>query len=63
MGVFADVEAFVQEHRGCGPLEGDAGEPGPLGHRVAIRCPSGARLDRWVTVEMAERELRGIGTE
>ena len=54
---FADVEAFVAEHRGCGKLDGDAGEPGPYGYAVRLAWSCGGRLLRWVTPELAERDL------
>ncbi len=57
VGVFADIEAFVQEHRGCGQLEGGAGEPGPYGYGVRLSCLCGASLTRWVTPAAAERAL------
>jgi hypothetical protein len=61
MSVFADVEAFAEEHRGCGVTYADAGEPTPAGYRVLLWCSCGARLVRWVTPEEAERDLRSAG--
>ena len=55
--VFEVVAAFVQEHRGCGGLWGDANPLTPDGYYFRLACSCGARLDRWVTEEMAIEDL------
>lgn len=57
MGIFPEVEEFVQAHRLCGQLSWIAPPPTPRGYRVRMTCPCGAILDRWVTPELAERDL------
>ncbi len=48
---------FVTRHRLCGPLTGDATEPGPDGYMLSGVCSRGVVFLRWVTREEAEREL------
>jgi len=55
VGILADVEAFVREHHECGPLTGDATQPGPSGSAVSIRCVCGATMLRWVTPEAEDQ--------
>lgn len=57
MGVFAEVEAFVERHRGCGELTGDAEPPTPYGYSLWLTCRCGATMERWVTPEIAEDDL------
>jgi len=57
MGVYAELRGFVQAHRGCGLLRGDAERPTPWGYRLWVTCPCGARLERWVTPRDAEADL------
>jgi len=38
-----DLEAFLQEHRRCGWLDG-----GVEGERVCMKCGCGAELNRWL---------------
>jgi hypothetical protein len=52
-----DPDAFLSLHFGCGRLEGDAEPVTADGRRVWIACSGGARFDRWVTADVAEREL------
>ncbi len=55
--VFEVVVAFIQEHRACGELWGDANPLTPDGYYFWLACSRGARLDRWVTEEMAVQDL------
>ncbi|HKX02197.1 MAG TPA: hypothetical protein VJX71_06840 [Methylomirabilota bacterium] len=51
------LDAFVQEHRGCGELRGDADPITREGCRVWASCSCGATLDRWVSPRDAETDL------
>jgi hypothetical protein len=57
MSVYSALEQFVRQHRRCGELIGDAGEPMPGGYRIWVSCPCGASFARWVTPEEAELDL------
>ena len=57
MGVFPEVEEFVQAHCSCGELSWIANQPTPKGYRLRIACPCGTIFDRWVTPEAAENDL------
>ena len=57
MGIFPEVEAFVQTHLACGELAWVADQPTPHGYRLRIACPCGAVFDQWVTPEAAEDDL------
>ncbi len=57
MSVFAEVEAFVGCHRGCGELTGDAEAPTPGGYSLWLTCRCGATMERWITPEIAEDDL------
>ena len=61
MGIFPEVEAFVQAHRACGELTWITTQPTPKGYRLWIACPCGASVDRWVTRETAEDDLVHTG--
>jgi hypothetical protein len=55
--MFEVVVDFVEVHRGCGDLWGDADPLTPDGYRFWLACSCGAELDRWVTEEMAVKDL------
>jgi hypothetical protein len=57
VSVFAEVEAFVGRHRGCGELTGDAEPPTPGGYSLWLTCQCGATMERWITPEIAEDDL------
>ncbi len=57
MGVYTELRGFVQAHRECGVLRGDADPPTPTGYRVWIACPCGASFERCVTPEDADSDL------
>jgi hypothetical protein len=51
------LERFVGVHRECGQLVGNATEPEVAGYLVWIRCPCGARFERWVTPSAAALDV------
>jgi hypothetical protein len=57
VGVFAEVEAFVGRHGGCGELTGGADRPTPCGYGLRLACLCGATMERWITPEIAEDDL------
>jgi hypothetical protein len=57
VGVFAEVEAFVGRHGGCGELTGGAEPPEPYEYSLWLTCRCGATMERWITPEMAENDL------
>lgn len=56
-GVFENLERFVAVHRACGTLTGGAEVPTPEGYLLWVVCSCGAVFGRWVTPEVAERDL------
>ena len=60
MTLLADLPDFIANHRPHGPLTADATEPAWNGYLLAVACPCGAVLERWVTPEDADADLLGI---
>jgi hypothetical protein len=54
---FADLTAFVKDHRPHGPLTADATEPAWNGYRLTVTCSCGVVFERWVMPEDAELDL------
>jgi len=52
-----ELADFVARHRAHGTLTGDASEPGDRGYAIAVACPCGGVLQRWVTPNDAACEL------
>ena len=61
MGLYTNLEQFVQTHRPHGELTWWAGQPTPDGYRVRLLCPCEAVFRKWVTPEMAEHDLLRSG--
>jgi hypothetical protein len=57
MGIFPEVQRFLQAHRDCGEVTKEAGRPSADGYRIHVACPCGAVLDRWVTPAAARHDL------
>jgi hypothetical protein len=57
MGVFDDIQKFIEAHRPCGEVTGRAQPPTSDGYRVWVVCICGDILDRWVTPEAARYDL------
>jgi hypothetical protein len=57
MGIFPEVQRFLEAHRECGEVTKEAGRPSPKGYRIHVACPCGAVLDRWVTPAAARHDL------
>jgi hypothetical protein len=55
--LIAELEAFADDHRSHGELFAAAGNPGPNGYRLEVRCHCGLVFERWVTAEDAGVEL------
>jgi hypothetical protein len=53
-----DLAEFIERHRSCGVLTGDATTPTEFGYTVSVVCPCGVVFQRWVGVEEAAHELR-----
>ncbi len=57
MGIFADIQKFIEEHHDCGDLARHALPPTLDGYRVMLACSCGETFDRWVTPEAARHDL------
>ena len=57
MGIYPEVQRFLQAHRDCGEVTKEAGRPTVDGYRIYVACPCGAILDRWVTPAAARHDL------
>jgi hypothetical protein len=55
--LYDDLCEFVQQHRRCGRLTGDATEPGPNGYMLTVSCECDVVFARWVTPADAVQEL------
>jgi hypothetical protein len=55
--MFEDLERFVAAHRPCGELTRDVSELAATGYAVQVTCACGATFERWVTSEIADRDL------
>lgn len=55
--MFQDLERFVAAHHPCGELTSDVGELMDAGHALRVACTCGAIFERWVTSDMADRDL------
>jgi hypothetical protein len=55
--LLADLEDFAVGHRAHGQLFAHAGNPGPNGYRLEVRCHCGAVFGRWITATDAGVEL------
>lgn len=58
-GIYVDLTRFVEQHRRCGKLTGDADAVTTEGYRLWLSCARGARFERWVTVGDADADLIG----
>jgi hypothetical protein len=56
MGVYTELRGFVQAHRTCGVLQGNADQKAPEGYLLWVKCPCGACFERWVTPADAEAD-------
>jgi hypothetical protein len=57
VGVFAEVEAFVERYHSCGELTADAEPLTPCGYTLWLTCRCGATMEQWITPEIAEDDL------
>jgi len=57
MGIFEDIQKFIDDHRPCGEVSGRAHPPTANGYRVWMACSCGDVLDRFVTPEAARHDL------
>ncbi len=53
----ATIEAFVQQHDGCGELEGVSSPATAEGYRLILTCSCGAQLDSWILMSEATEAL------
>jgi len=52
-----ELEEFVRDHQPHGTLTGDATAPAWNGYLLTVVCPCGVVFERWVTPEIADRDL------
>jgi hypothetical protein len=57
MNLLVDLEDFVRDHPPHGPLTADATLPAWNGYLLTVTCPCGVVFERWVTPEIADRDL------
>jgi hypothetical protein len=57
IGVFDEIQRFIETHQRCGRVSGAVDVPGADGYGVKIRCACGESLERWVSVESARYDL------
>jgi hypothetical protein len=57
MGVYREIQKFVEEHRDCGKVTGTVARPTAEGYSVSVACDCGEVLNRWVTPESARHDL------
>jgi hypothetical protein len=55
--LIAELEDFVQSHRGHGELTADPGPARQNGYRLSVGCRCGAIFERWITPADAGVEL------
>jgi hypothetical protein len=55
--MFRDLGQFVTAHRPCGGLTSDVGALTGAGYRIQLACSCGAEFGRWVTPDVADRDL------
>jgi len=63
--LYADMLDFIDRHRPCGTLTGDASEVAANGYMLTVGCSCGVVFMRWVTAWEAGCDLcsqkRGVG--
>jgi hypothetical protein len=57
MGVYREIQQFVEAHKGCGKVRGTVQPPTADGYAVSVACACGEGLSRWVTPESARHDL------
>jgi hypothetical protein len=57
MGIFEEIQRFIEEHKPCGEVTGRTQPPTVKGYRVWMVCTCGDSLDRFVTPEAARHDL------
>ncbi len=55
--MFPELEEFIAAHRPCGELTCEVGELTESGYSLRLTCFCNAIFERWVTPEMADRDL------
>jgi hypothetical protein len=53
----ADLLDFVERHRPCGSLSGDATHPSERGYLLTVACSCGVTFERWIAPEQATADL------
>jgi hypothetical protein len=57
MGVYREIQDFVEAHKTCGKVTGSVARPTAEGYGVSVSCACGEELKRWVTPESARHDL------
>src|SRR5438552_19062063 len=55
--LYADMLDFIDRHRPCGTLTGDASEVAANGYMLTVACLCGVTFTRWVTAQDAVRDV------
>lgn len=57
MGVYSDIQQFIETHKACGKVTGQVQTPTAEGYCVSVTCACGEQMSRWVTPEAARQDL------
>jgi hypothetical protein len=57
MGVFEEIQTFIESHKPCGRVTGTVDTPTAEGYSVSVRCVCGETLCRWVSAQAARHDL------
>lgn len=57
MGVFDEIQEFIESHKPCGRVTGTVDMPTAEGYSVYVDCACGQKFTRWVSAEAARHDL------
>ncbi len=57
MGVYSEIQQFIESHKSCGQVTGHVQTPTPEGYSVSVTCACGKEMSRWVTPAAARYDL------
>ncbi len=57
MGIYREIQKFVEAHQSCGKVSGTVATPTAEGYSVSVSCTCGEEMSRWVTPESARYDL------
>ncbi|PYM14729.1 MAG: hypothetical protein DMD81_17045 [Candidatus Rokuibacteriota bacterium] len=57
LGVFRQIQEFVEVHKACGKVTGTVEPPTAEGYTVCVTCACGEELSQWVSPESARFDI------